>query len=441
MLRKYNIQKLLRFDRKLGDKARAIIANTGWLFADQILRMGVGLVVGVWIARYLGAQQYGLFNYATAFVALFSPLATVGLDSLVVRHIVRNSWDHEQILGTAFWLKLFGGVGSVLLAVGSICLLRQDEKLIVSLVATLAAAGIFQAFDTINLWFQSQLQSKYTVLAKNLAFVIITLLKVTLIAIHAPLIAFAWAILAEIALSALSLAIAYRIKGYSLWLWSWSFPIAKVLFRESWPLMFSGLAIVIYMKIDQIMLGEMVGNSAVGIYSAAARVSEVWYFIPMAIASSISPSIFAAKETSEALYYRRIGQLLRLLVLLSVVIAVPMSFLSETIITILFGKEYAEAGQILAIHIWASLFVFMGVGTSSWFVAEGLAHLSMYITLMGAITNVLLNLFLIPAYSGLGAAISTVISYAFSGVLIHATHKKTQKIFMIQIKSFLPFHT
>ncbi len=441
MLGKYNIQKLLSFGRKLGPEARTIIANTGWLFADQILRLGVGLVVGIWIARYLGAQQYGLFNYATAFVALFSPLASLGLDSVVVRHIVLDSWGQEQILGTAFWLKLFGGVVSLLLAVGSICLLRHDEKLTIWLVASLAAAGIFQAFDTINLWFQSQMQSKYTVLAKNIAFVLITLLKVALLAMQAPLIAFAWMTLAEFALSAVSLAIAYKIKGYSLWLWRWSFPIAKALFKESWPLIFSSLAVIIYMKIDQIMLAEMVGNRAVGIYSAAARISEVWYFIPMVIASSISPSIFAAKKTSEALYYRRIEQLLRLLALLSVVIALPMTFLSEIIITILFGKEYAEAGQVLAIHIWASLFVFMGIGTSSWFIAEGLNHLSMYRTLMGAITNVLLNLFLIPAYTGTGAAIATVISYALSGFFIHATHPKTQKIFRIQIKSLLFFRS
>ncbi|MEH2434725.1 MAG: flippase [Nostoc sp.] len=439
MLGKYNIQKLLPFKKNLGSELRAIIANTGWLFADQIFRMVVGIVVSVWIARYLGAQQYGLFNYVAAFVALFSPFANLGLDSVAVRHIVRDSWSKEQILGTAFWLKFFGGVGSVFLATASIYWLRQDEKLTVWLVVILATAGIFQAFDTINFWFQSQVQSKYTVLARNIAFILITLLKVTLIVMQAPLIAFAWVNLAEIALAALSLIIVYRIKGYSLWFWSWSFPIAKLLFKESWPLMFSGLAVVIYMKIDQIMLGEMLGNGSVAIYSVAARISEVWYFIPMAIASSVTPAIFTAKETSEALYYRRIEQLLRLLVLLSVVIAIPMTFMSGTIVTTLFGKEYANAGQVLAIHIWASLFVFMGVGTASWFVAEGLTHLSMYRNLIGAITNVLLNLFLIPSYAEVGAAIATVFSYAFSGFLIHAIHSKTQKLFWLQIKSFAFF--
>jgi PST family polysaccharide transporter len=438
MLSKLNFKKKLSF-LKSSDKLRGIIANTGWLFADRILRMGVGLFVGVWVARYLGVQQFGVFNYATAFVALFSTLSTLGLDAIVVRSIVREPEKRAEILGTAFWLKLLGGIAALVLAVSCIMVVRHDDSLTISLVAILSSVGIFQAFDTIDLWFQSQVQSKYTVIAKNTAFVVITLVKVILISIHAPLIAFAWAALGEIGLGAIGLIIYYRVRGYSPWLWPWSLPLAKTLLKESWPLILSGVTIMIYMRIDQIMLGQMVGDKAVGLYSAATRISEVWYFIPMARASSVSPAIYAAKEVSESLYYRRIEQFLRLLSWLSIVVAVPMSFLSGTIITILFGKSYEASAYILAIHIWASLFVFMGVGTSSWFIAEGLTQFALRRTIIGAITNVFLNIFLIPAYGGVGAAIATVISQAFASFLSNATHPKTRKIFNIQVKSLIPF--
>ena len=438
MLSKLNFKKKLSF-LKSSDKLRKIIANTGWLFADRILRMGVGLFVGVWVARYLGVQQFGVFNYATAFVALFSTLSTLGLDAIVVRSIVREPEKRAEILGTAFWLKLFGGVAALILAVSSIIAVRHDDQLTISLVAILSSVGIFQAFNTIDLWFQSQVQSKYTVIAKNTAFVITALVKVALISFHAPLIAFAWAALGEVSLGAIGLIISYRVRGYSPWLWPWSSPLAKTLLKESWPLILSGLTIMIYMRIDQIMLGQMVGDKAVGLYSAATRISEVWYFIPMAIASSVSPTIYAAKEISESLYYRRIEQFLRLLSWLSIVLAVPMSFLSGTIITVLFGKSYEPSASILAIHIWASLFVFMGVGTSSWFIAEGLTQFALRRTIIGAITNVFLNIFLIPAYGGVGAAIATVISQAFASFLSNATHPKTRKIFNIQVKSLIPF--
>ncbi|QFS43259.1 flippase [Nostoc sphaeroides] len=439
MLDKYKTQILFSFRHKFGSEKLAVIHNIAWLFIDRILRMGFGLVLGVWIARYLGVQQFGIFNYATAFVALFNPLTNLGLDSLVIRSIMRNPEAKDQILGTAFWLKLGGGIGCVLLTVSSIFILRQNDQLTVGLVAILATAGIFSAFDTIDIWFQSQVQSKYTIVAKNTAFIIIALLKVALIKMHAPLLAFAWAGLAEIGLGAAGLILVYKVKGYSLWLWRWNFPLARTLLKESWPLMLSGLTIMIYMKIDQIMLGEMIGVSAVGLYSAASRISEVWYFIPMAIASSVTPSIFAAKEVSEELYYQRIKKLIRGLVLISIVVALPMSFLSETIITLLFSNGYTTAGLILAIHIWASLFVFMGVATSSWFVAEGLTHLSLRRTLIGAITNVLLNLLLIPHYAGVGAAIATVFSQAVASFLSNATNAKSRKIFKVQIQCLLPF--
>ncbi|MDZ8187297.1 MAG: flippase [Nostoc sp. ChiSLP02] len=435
MLSKLKIEKLLLLKSHSG--LRAIVANTGWLFADRILRMGAGLIVGVWIARYLGVQQYGLFNYAAAFVVLFSPLATLGLDNLVVRNIVHDSSGKEQILGTTFWLKLFGGVGSLLLAVAFISVFRQNDNLTITLVAIFAAGGIFQAFDTIDFWFQSQVQSKYTVIAKNTAFAIITLVKVILLNMQAPLIAFAWAALAEIGLSAMGLVLVYKIKGNSLYLWRWSFPIAKTLLKESWPLILSGVTILIYLKIDQIMLGEMVGDSAVGIYSAAARISEIWYFIPAAIVSSVSPAIFSAKQSSEELYYQHIKRLMRLMVVIAIAIALPMSFLSGTIITLLFGDGYAAAGQVLTIHIWASLFYFVGLAASPWFVSENLTHLSLRRSLMGAIINVILNLLLIPRYIGVGAAIATVISYAVGSVLANATHPKTRKIFKIQMRSIL----
>lgn len=421
------MQILTKF--KHSENLRKIIANTGWLFADRIFRMGVGLVVTVWIARYLGVEQFGLLNYATAFVALFSPLASLGLDRIAIKEIVRNPSQKEEILGTTFWLKFIGAIACLLLTVACIFEFRHNDTLTISIVTVLAASSIFKAFDTIDLWFQSQIQSKYTVIARNSAFTVTTMFKVTLIIIKAPLIAFAWATLTEFAISALGLATIYRFKGFSMRLWHWKFPIAKTLIQESFPLILSGVSIMIYMKIDQIMLGEMVGDTAVGIYSATTRISEVWYFVPTAIASSVSPSLYEMKKINEPLYHKQIMQLHRLLVLVSLSIALPMTFLSKKIIVLFFGHGYAEAGSVLAIHIWATIFVFMGVATSSWFIAEELTKFSMYRTFAGGIINVILNIFLIPKYAGIGAAIATVISYSVAGFLFMQLIRKPGKYF------------
>lgn len=140
-----------------------IVKNTGWLFADGILRMGIGLFVMVWVARYLGVEQYGTLNYASAFVALFGTISTLGLPALVIRTITESPEDRDKILGTTFWLQLGGGIVTLILTVLTIFLVKPNDTLMISLVAILGSMGILKSFDTIDLWFQSQVQSKYTV--------------------------------------------------------------------------------------------------------------------------------------------------------------------------------------------------------------------------------------------------------------------------------------
>lgn len=415
-----------------------ILANISWLFADRILRMGFGLIVGVWVARYLGVQQFGIVNYATAFVAIFNPLATLGLDVVVVRRLVADPAQQQQILGTSFWMRFVAGWLTWAIAIVGIYILRPDDPTMIVTVTILGAVSVFQSIDTIDLWFQSQVQSKYSVLAKNAAFLATVSIKVGLIVIQAPLLAFVSLILLEAILGAVGLLVVYKKQGHLIKLWQWSRELGRELLRESLPLILSGLTIMIYMRIDQIMLGQMVGDKAVGIYSAATRISEVWYFVPMAVSSSVMPSIFKAKEIGEELYYQRIGRLNRGLVWLAITVAIVMTFVAKPLILLLFGDNYLESGTILAIHIWASVFVFSGVATSGWFIAENLTYLSLYRTLSGAIINILLNIFLIPLYGGMGAAIATVIAQAVASLISNGINPKTRKLFRLQIRSLLP---
>ena len=152
------------------------------------------------------------------------------------------------------------------------------------------------------------------------------------------------------------------------------------------------------------MLGQMVGDEAVGIYSAAVRISEVWYFIPTMIVASVFPAILKARNSSEEQYYKKLQHLFDLMLWLSIGIALPMTFLSESVIKILFGETYLDASSILSIHIWASVFVFLGVASSKWFIAENRQILSFQRTTIGALANVILNFLFIPQFQAVGAA-------------------------------------
>jgi O-antigen/teichoic acid export membrane protein len=416
---------------------RKILSNSAWLFGDYISRYGLGFLMSVWIARYLGPEQFGLFNYATAFAALFAPLATLGLNNIVVRDIVRDPSCRDETLGTVFVLKLISALLTWVVIILAISLIRPQDSLSRWMVSIIGAGTIFQAFDTIDYWFQSQVKSKFTVLAKNAAFIIGTLIRVALIQMRAPLLAFAYTALLELILGAGGLIIAYRTSEGSLRNWQTSLKRAKSLLRDSWPLLLSWISIMIYMKIDQIMLGEMIGDQAVGIYSVVVTLSEVWYFIPMVILSSLLPSVVEAKKTSEQAFRQRMQQFFNFMSVIAYSIAIPMTFLSDWLVRLLFGEPYAAAGPVLAIHIWAGVSVFLAVAREAYMIAEGLMKFSFAITFGGAVINVVLNCFLIPAHGALGAAIATVIAYSSAGLFLCFLYARTRPVGFMMLKSLV----
>ncbi len=433
------INRLNAVTQKISPNLRKIIGNTSWLFADQFLRMGLSLFVGAWIARYLGPTRLGLYNYIFALVGLFTPIANLGLNQIVVRDLVHKNAQKYEILGTAFILKLVGGILILLLLPTSIYVFHASDNLTLLLVGIASAATLFQAFEVIEFWFQSRVESRYTVVAKTTAFIIVTGVRVLLIQIQAPLISFVWAAFVEGFLSMLCLISAYYIDGNKLNFWCYRSSQAKALIRESWPLFLTGFAITVYMKIDLIMLEHMIGTKAVGIYSTAVRLSEIWYFVPTGITSSVFPAIIKAKQISESFYYERLQKLFNLMVIIAIAIAVPITFLSKFIVTFIFGQEYIESATVLAIHIWAGLFVFLGVAQGPWNIAEGLQKLSLTRGLMGAGINVALNIVLIPRYETAGAAIATLISYAIPNYFANFFNSKTKKIFNAQSRALFLF--
>jgi O-antigen/teichoic acid export membrane protein len=415
-----------------------IVDNIGWLFFDKILRMGVGVIVGVWIARYLGPEQFGLFSFATAFVWLFGAIAVLGLQGVVVRDILDDPNSAEETLGTAAMLQFIGGLIAYSLVIGAIFLIRPDDALAKVIVAILGSVMLVKCSEVAVYWFESQLLSKYTVWVQNGNFLVFVATKGVLILINAPLVAFAWAAMAEALTAALLLSVTLGLRGPRLRQLRITFTRAKVLLKDCWPLLLSGIAISVYMKIDQIMLGQMVGDEAVGLYSAAVRISEVWYLIPMIIVASVFPAILEAKKLSKERYYQHFQHLYDLMVWLSVGFALLMTFLSTAIVTLLFGEAFVASGPILAIHIWAAVFVFLGVASTQWFIAENRQLLILQRTTLGALVNIAFNFLLIPAYGPIGAAIATVAAQFTVGFLIDAIQPETRQIFIMKIRAFNP---
>ncbi len=413
-----------------------IVDNIGWLFFDKILRMGVGLLIGVWIARYLGPEQFGLLNFTAALIGLFGALAAMGLQGIVVRDIVQNPACREDTLGSAALLQLLGGAAAYTLLLATVFYLRPQDVLSQLVAAILGAVVLLKAFEVAGYWFESQVQSRYTVWVQNAAFLIFAGIKAVLILTGASLISFVWAMLAEAFVVALAMTLTLNRFGPPLSSLRISYRRCCALLKAGWPLMLSSIAVMIYMKIDQIMIGQMLGNDAVGIYSAAARFSEIWYFIATAVAASVLPAILEAKKNNEAQYRQRLQALFDLMTWIAIIVALPVTFFATPLVTMLFGADYSEAGGVLAIHVWATVFVFLGVAGGNWFLAENQQLISLQRTALGAAVNVLLNIVLIPMLGVVGAAWATLISYAVAAMLSDAMQHATRDMFMMKLKSF-----
>lgn len=414
-------------------------SNTSWLLGEKILRIIVGLFVGVWVARYLGPEQYGLLNYAISFAALFTVVSGLGLDGIVIRELIKDQTRKDELLGTSFLLKLIGGFFSLVLLGFGIYFSNESENRI--LIFLVASGVIFQSFNVIDFYYQSKVQSKFVVYANMFSFLLSSTVKVVLIIKEAPLVYFAVVVLLDSMLLAAGFLFFYVKKNgdsqKSLLKWTFDGEVAKVLLKDSWPLMLSGIAITLYLKIDQVMIKNILGASDVGRYAAAISLSEVWFFIPMVISSSLFPAIVESKKTDEQLYQNRLQKLFKLVVFVAIAIAILMTLLSDFLISLLFGIEYQGAADILKIHIWAGVFISLGVASGKWLLVENMQNIMLWRVLTGMVVNVSLNIYLIPIYGLYGAASATLLGQMVAAYFFDLIMKETRVIFVMKSKALL----
>ena len=416
-------------------KVNPPLKSTAWLLLEKAVYLLISFVVTLALARYLQPTQFGNLNYLLALIALFLPIMSLGLNSIVSRELLLRPAAADKIMGSSLFLRFIASVSVVLVVVGfSGTYLAGDNQI---LFAILMVASVASAGQTIDFWLQAKLANHYAVLMRLLVLIGFSLMRLFAIYETAKFPVFIYLIAAELAVTGLLYLVIYqRLSGRLLELKINSGEI-KRLWRDSRWLLMSGIAAVIYLKIDQVMLGVMVDNYAVGVYAAAARVSEVWYFIPAAIVTSFFPKLVRNKQVAPITYQVDIQKLNDILFIFAVSIAVLMTMIGDDLVAWLFGSSYSESSPIVLVHIWGAVFVFMRELFSKWLLAESLLTFSLLSQGLGALANVALNYFLIPTYGALGAAYATVISYSIAGYLVLLIHPKLWPMARIITKSFL----
>ena len=425
----------MRYMKNVSQQTSRALKNVNWLLLEKVISMPLTLLISLVVARYLGPDSFGEYNYILAIVALVAPLSVLGLSGLVSRELINFPDRESTIMGTALTGRF---VGVILSAITHIFIAFCSESANPYWIVVIALAQLVSFCSVIDFWLQAKLQAKMSVIVRVSVLLLVSVGKLTIVWKDLGLSALVYLYALEFLLQAIGYVAAYVLRGGTLRL-NYDVTYFRSMFAQSKWLIFSGVAAVVYLKIDIVMLKHLVSESEVGIYSVASRLSEIWYFIPTIVVTSFFPSLLESRKRSQDLYFKQMQKLNDFLLLLSLAIVIAVLLIAQPLIDLLYGQAYSAATPILQIHIFAGTFIFMRALLSKWLIMEHLLKYSLVTQGGGAVFNILLNFMLIPVYQGVGAAYATLISYAVASYFALFLSKETRPMAKIMTRSiFFP---
>lgn len=397
--------------------------NTGWLITARmgslLLKM---LITAIALPNYLGAEQNGILSYPLVLITFFVAISSLGMDTFVTRQLLQQPDRQHTILGTAFRLRWLAGLAVLPLIYLTYIFIEifavQAPAAPLKYVAIVSLICIFQSVNIIDNYFQSRTAGKYIMFVQVGGNLLSAAIKLILILIQAPLVWFVWMLAIDVLLLSVGYILVYQLRGGQLSQWKYDGSTAKQLLTNSWPLAFSALFVSLYMKIDQLMIDAYLGKAALGVYTPVVNLSEAWYFIPMAIVTSVFPAIMNARRDDPVRYKKRLTNLYELMVILGVGVAILTTFAAPTLYKTFYKPEFHAGADVLVTHIWAGVFISLNVASGQYFLAEGYTRLLFVRSLIGAGVNICLNAWWIPQYGLMGAAYSTIVAYACSAFFV-----------------------
>lgn len=417
--------------------------NTGWLLIARVGSLFIKMLVTTFaLPTYLGSAHFGTYNYPLVLLAFFTGIATMGTDGLITRQLIQHPEKENELLGSALRIRLITGFLVLPLVYIAYFIIARyaPEAPAASFkqVALVSFICIIQAVQIIDSFFQAKVKGKMIMIVQVGGNILSAAIKLILILLKAPLDAFIWTLVIDVLILQIGYLALYRKLGHHISAWKYDAQTAKELIKQGWPLAFSSLFITFYMKIDQLMIDALLGKSALGVYTIVVGLSESWYFMPVAISTSLFPAIMNARKSSPELYQKRLGNLYELMVVVSISVAIIVTLIAPILFTYYYPPEYAAGLHTLQVHIWAGVFTFLGTASAQFLIAEGLTKITLYRTAFGAIVNLVLNFFFIPKFGIIGAAYATLIAY-FASTFFLLFIKRTRPNAILMIKSLFLF--
>lgn len=416
---------------------RKVFTNTSWLASEKLIIMAISLIVSVYLARELGPSSWGKLNYLLALVSLMGPVASLGLNAIITRELVNEPDAIDKIMVTALVFRLVAGLVGAVLCVALAVLLVGGQTKEFALLLMLLLSSLFNSGKVVEYWFQARMENKYVSVLRVGVRLFFASAKVLTVALGAEFWLLVLVFSLEFAVLGLAYIGLYYGRGGVLKFGLFDFSYGLKLIKQSFWLILSSVASVIYLKIDQVMLASMKSDVAVGIYAVAVRLSEVWFFFPVAFTAAVFPVLLASRTAKPRRYQQQLQITCDLLLYGALALTLCVIAVAPFFVTLLFGDAYADSASVLHIHVLGLSFVFMRALVSKWLIAESLLRFSLWSEGLGAVSNVALNLLLIPVYGYWGAAWATVIAYSLSCYFCFWVFAETRPIAKVMTRSIL----
>jgi O-antigen/teichoic acid export membrane protein len=420
----------------LSKTKEVILQNLFWSVIGKIVNLLSGLFVGIIVARYLGPEKYGLMDYVISYVFLFQTFAAFGLDAIEIREEARGKEPFQKIIGTAFGLKVIFGVIFIAAVILTSWQMDADNYTTI-LIAIYSLVIVLNSFSVIRNYFIAIVQNEYVVKAEIARTLIGIGIKLGLLIIHASLTWFIVAYMFDFLLVASGYGMAYHTKIGRMREWYFNLSYAKFMLCESFPLLLTNTAVIVYQRIDHILIGQMIDKEAVGYYAVASRFVEVLIYIPMMLAQTITPVLVSIRERSAEEYIRKGQQFMNLSLWCSILAAIFTSILSYWIIRLTFGFAYLPAVTILQIMSFKAASVALSNTAGAMIVTEKIQSLSILRDGLGCIVCVVLNYLLLPRYGIIAAAYISIASNVAAGYIADAFIPTYRHLFVRQTRALV----
>lgn len=430
------MNKLFAPFKRLSSTRRKVLSNVAWAMAGKAVSMVGVLFVGILVGRYLGPEKYGLMNYVISYVAIFEILAAFGLDNIEIRELSRHSEDRDAIMGTCFGLRLiFACVAYLAIAV---FLWRfESDSYTIKMILAYALHLFVIPFNLARNYFTSIVQNKYVVQSQILRTILGAGIKVALLWLRAPLTYFILAAAFDFFLLAGGYAAAYQKKAGHLRDWRFEWERVSFLLCEAFPLLLSGAAVIIYQRIDQVIIKKMLNSAEVGYFATAGLFVGVVLFLPSVLVQTITPLLVRLRVQNPSLYEQRKREMMDVVVWSALGVSLVVCVLASPLIRWTYGVAYAPAVPVLQVLIWKTAGMSLATSSGQIIIIEGLQKWVVVRNLLGCALCVGGNLILIPRLGILGSAWATIVTVLGAGWFAHLLVPAYRPLFGIQCHSLL----